>query len=91
MPYDNFSQCYAYTAVHEGGKFDHLKDPGGRINLGVTQRVYDAWRKRRGLPQRDVWEIDPEEAREIFREDTGRPPAAPRCGRGWTTPFSTAP
>jgi lysozyme family protein len=29
--------------AHEGGYVDHPKDPGGRTNLGVTQRVWEEW------------------------------------------------
>ena len=28
---------------HEGGYVHHPSDPGGRTNLGVTQRVWEAW------------------------------------------------
>jgi len=28
---------------HEGNYVDHPKDPGGRTNLGVTQRVWEEW------------------------------------------------
>lgn len=29
---------------------NHPKDPGGATNKGVTQAVYDSYRKIRGLP-----------------------------------------
>ena len=29
--------------AHEGGYVDHPQDPGGRTNLGVTQRVWEEW------------------------------------------------
>ena len=29
--------------AHEGGYVDHPKDPGGRTNHGVTQRVWEEW------------------------------------------------
>jgi lysozyme family protein len=32
--------------AHEGGYVDHPKDPGGRTNLGVTQRVWEEWMGR---------------------------------------------
>ncbi len=34
--------------VHEGGYVNHPKDPGGPTNKGVTQRVYEAYRKGKG-------------------------------------------
>lgn len=80
MPYDAFPECYSYVAVHEGGRVDHPSDPGGRTNLGVTQRVYDAWRKRRGLRPQDVWKIGADEAKEIFREGYWTPAG---CDQMW--------
>lgn len=40
---DNFEQCLALLLKHEGGYVNNPKDPGGRTNLGVTQRVYEAY------------------------------------------------
>lgn len=39
----NFDRCFAEILKHEGGYVNHPKDPGGRTNLGVTQRVYEEW------------------------------------------------
>jgi lysozyme family protein len=39
----NFDACLAELLKHEGGYVNHPDDPGGRTNLGVTQRVYEAW------------------------------------------------
>jgi lysozyme family protein len=33
----------AAVLKHEGGYVNHPADPGGRTNLGVTQRVWEAW------------------------------------------------
>ena len=40
---DRFPACLAIVLKHEGGYVNHPKDPGGRTNLGVTQRVWEAW------------------------------------------------
>ena len=40
---DNFEQCLALVLKHEGGYVDHPKDPGGRTNRGVTQKVWEEW------------------------------------------------
>ena len=40
---DNFEECLALVLKHEGGYVNHPKDPGGRTNLGVTQRVWEEW------------------------------------------------
>lgn len=39
----NFENCLALMLAHEGGYVDHPKDPGGRTNHGVTQRVWEEW------------------------------------------------
>jgi lysozyme family protein len=39
----NFRDCLELVLKHEGGYVDHPKDPGGRTNLGVTQRVWEEW------------------------------------------------
>jgi lysozyme family protein len=39
----NFRDCLELVLRHEGGYVDHPKDPGGRTNLGVTQRVWEEW------------------------------------------------
>jgi lysozyme family protein len=39
----NFETCLALMLAHEGGYVDHSKDPGGRTNHGVTQRVWEEW------------------------------------------------
>ena len=43
---DNFDKCFELMLAHEGGYVDHPKDPGGRTNLGVTQRVWEEWMGR---------------------------------------------
>jgi lysozyme family protein len=39
----NFDRCLIELLKHEGGYSNHPQDKGGRTNLGVTQRVYEAW------------------------------------------------
>jgi lysozyme family protein len=43
MSQSNFEPCLALMLAHEGGYVDHPKDPGGRTNHGVTQRVWEEW------------------------------------------------
>lgn len=62
-----FLRALPHILVHEGGKVDHPKDPGGRTNMGITQRVYNAWRSRSNLPIRDVYLIDRAEVEAIYR------------------------
>lgn len=64
---DNFDPCLAIVLVYEGGKVNDPRDPGGRTNRGVTQRVYDDFRVLRGLPKRTVYEITNAEVNLIYR------------------------
>lgn len=66
----------------EGGFVDHPKDPGGRTNMGVTQRVYDAWRRRQGLPVRDVKGLEDTELHRIYESGYWIPPRCELLGRG---------
>jgi lysozyme family protein len=43
MAKSNFDQCLALVLKHEGGYVNHPADPGGRTNLGVTQKVWEAY------------------------------------------------
>lgn len=67
MTAQNFAPALHRALVHEGGFVNHPKDPGGATNKGVTQRVYDGFRDRRGLPKRTVAAITDDEVREIYR------------------------
>jgi lysozyme family protein len=40
---ENFDDALKAILHHEGGYVDHPKDPGGRTNLGCTQRVWEEW------------------------------------------------
>lgn len=64
---DNFDPALACVLVHEGGKDDDPRDPGGRTAYGIIQRRYNQYRKAKGLPPRDVWLITPDERSEIYR------------------------
>lgn len=65
---DDFKRCLAPVLIHEGGKVDDPRDPGGRTNQGVIQRVYDGWRANQGLPKRDVYLITSDERDAIYRK-----------------------
>lgn len=69
----NFPTSLDLVLAHEGGFSNHPKDPGGATNRGVTQRVYDAWRERKGLPKRSVRQITIGEARTIYLEQYWAP------------------
>jgi len=76
MPMTGFAAALPFVLRWEGGFVDHPKDPGGRTNKGVTQRVYDDWRRRQGQPPRDVKSIEDAEVQRIFESGYWIPP---RC------------
>jgi lysozyme family protein len=63
----NFERALARVLVYEGGNDDDPQDPGGRTSRGILQREYDVYRRRKGLPVRDVWTADQAEIIEIYR------------------------
>jgi lysozyme family protein len=40
-------KAMSYLRISEGGYVNHHKDPGGATNFGITQAVYDAYRKNK--------------------------------------------
>jgi len=63
----NFEKALALVLEHEGGWVNHPKDPGGATMKGVTQAVYDAYRKLRGRGVQSVKLISEEELRAIYK------------------------
>lgn len=76
MPSPAFEGALPFILRWEGGFVDHPADPGGRTNKGVTQRVYNAWRMRQGLPTRDVKGIEDGEVMAVYESGYWVPP---RC------------
>lgn len=68
MSASSFDEALKRVLVHEGGFSDHPADPGGATMKGVTQRVYDGWRKRNGKPTRSVRHITEAELKAIYRQ-----------------------
>ena len=64
----NFDKSIDLLIKLEGGKTDEKTDRGGRTNLGITQREFDAWNKKNNLPLTDVFSIDNQTAKQIFKE-----------------------
>lgn len=59
----NYKTVQPWVLAYEGGWVNHPEDPGGATMEGVTQRTYDADRRRRGMGIRSVrrmeaWERD---------------------------------
>jgi lysozyme family protein len=43
---ENWNSCFDAVLQHEGGYVNDPRDPGGRTNLGVTQRAWEAYWNR---------------------------------------------
>jgi lysozyme family protein len=67
MSASNFDEALKRVLVHEGGYVNHPADPGGATMKGVTQRVYDGWRRRQGKALRSVRNISADEVSSIYR------------------------
>jgi len=63
----NYQTALAAVLKHEGGYANHPRDPGGATMKGVTQRVYDAFRRNKSLPTRLVRDIADDELQAIYR------------------------
>lgn len=63
----DFDLALPKVLIHEGGYSNHPKDPGGATMKGVTQRVYDDYRKTKRLPPRAVKNISNDEIRDIYK------------------------
>lgn len=63
---ENWEQAFKLTLAHEGGYVNHPKDPGGRTNLGVTQR---AWETYIGSPvtESDMRRLTPEMVKPFYK------------------------
>lgn len=62
----DFDHCFEMLLKHEGGYVNHPKDPGGRTNLGVTQRVYEAWVGRE-VDEAVMRALTPDDVAPIYR------------------------
>ena len=76
MPSAAFQASLPFILRWEGGYVNHPADPGGATNKGVTQRVYNDWRVRQGMPARDVRQITDDEVHAIYEAGYWTPP---RC------------
>ena len=63
-----FTKAFNHILRVEGGFVDNPNDPGGRTNLGITQRTFSQWLQKSGLPNADVKNIQREEAYSIYRD-----------------------
>jgi hypothetical protein len=63
----DFARAVAFVLRHEGGRVDDIYDRGGRTNMGITQRTYDAFNAEKGAYGEDVFDMTETEAEAIYR------------------------
>lgn len=73
MVASNFKPSLAAVLKSEGGNDDDPADHGGRTSRGITQREYDAWRREKGFPVRDVWKAAQVEIETIYHDEYWAP------------------
>lgn len=78
----NYAKSAQITSAFEGGLSFHPKDPGGRTNGGVTQKVYDAYREYKHLPLRDVAAMENSERGDVFYGQYWVPAGCPSLPTG---------
>lgn len=61
-----FDELIVGVLQREGGYVDHPADRGGPTNKGITQRVYDEWRRFQKLNPRPVKRLTEDEAFHIY-------------------------
>lgn len=61
-----FDEAFELILLLEGGKSNNKNDPGGKTNLGITQKTYTHWLFKNGKPDKDVFDITKDEAKQIY-------------------------
>lgn len=64
-----FDRALRETLKWEGGYSNHPRDPGGATMKGVIQKVYDAYRRKKGQPTRSVKHLSDAELFDIYRHN----------------------
>lgn len=62
-----YGRALAFTLQWEGEYVNHPKDPGGATNKGITQAVYNSYRRAKGKRTRSVRWIRKSEVHDIYR------------------------
>lgn len=64
---ETWQDALAHVLKSEGGYVNHPSDPGGRTNLGVTQRVWEEWVKH-DVDEKTMRELTPEMVAPLYQE-----------------------
>lgn len=63
---ENWDKCFELVLNHEGGYVNHPRDPGGRTNLGVTQRSWEAYIDR-SVTEAEMRTLTPEMVKPFYK------------------------
>jgi lysozyme family protein len=66
MAASNWKQAFEQMLASEGGYVNHPADPGGRTNLGVTQRVWEEWVGRESN-EKEMRALTPEMVEPLYK------------------------
>ncbi len=66
MAKENWDKCFEMVLKHEGGYVNHPKDPGGRTNLGVTQRAWEEY-VGRSVDEAEMRALTPEIVKPFYK------------------------
>jgi lysozyme family protein len=64
---ENWENAFAAVLKHEGGYVNHPKDPGGRTNLGVTQRAWEEYVDR-DVTEAEMRALTPEIVKPFYKK-----------------------
>jgi lysozyme family protein len=62
----NWDNAFKMMLASEGGYVNHPSDPGGRTNLGVTQRVWEEWVGRESN-EKEMRSLTPEMVKPLYK------------------------
>jgi lysozyme family protein len=63
---ENFDAALKAILHHEGGYVNHKLDPGGRTNLGCTQRVWEEW-VGHPVTEQDMRDLTPADVAPLYK------------------------
>jgi len=63
----NWDEALKHILKYEGGYVHHKDDPGGRTNLGVTQRVWEEWTGKPATEE-DMRGLTPEMVSPLYKK-----------------------
>lgn len=65
-PNINFNNILHRTMKYEGG---YVEDHAGPTNFGITQKTYDAYAKKYGLPPKSVKNLNYGEGKDLYKKE----------------------